>query len=112
MYFYNYYNDLGISVWKKEGECVITKFGKVCVMQYGTNIGGFVSNHQYIRFVVPEGYKPNVYQASAGIIVSGNWALAGSCELTIDTNGTFSVTSTTSQSGSFTFIGQLVYICK
>ena len=97
---------------EKEGECVIAKFGKVCVMQYGTNIGGFISNHQYVRFVVPDAYKPNVYQASAGIIVSGNWALAGSCELSIDTNGTFSVTSTTSQSGSFTFIGQLVYICK
>ena len=81
-------------------------------LQYGTNIAGFISNHQYVRFIVPEGYKPNVYQASAGIIVSGNWALTGSCELSIDTNGAFSVTSTTSQSGSFTFIGQLVYICK
>lgn len=45
-------------------------------MQYGTNIAGFVSNHNYVRFVVPEGYKPNVYQVSAGIIVSGNWQLA------------------------------------
>lgn len=81
-------------------------------MQYGTNIGGFVSNHKYVRFIVPEGYKPNVYQISAGIIISDNWTLAGSCELSIETNGTFSVISTTSQSGTFAFMGQLVYICK
>lgn len=86
------------------------KFGKVCILQYGINIANFSSAHEYIRFTIPDDYKPKANQSSTGIIVSGNWALAGLCSLNINPNGNFSIISTTTQSGAYTFIGQLVYI--
>ena len=80
-------------------------------MQYGYNLANFSANHQYTKFTVPDGYKPKMQQTTNGIIVSGTWTLVGSCALTIDTNGVVSLVSTTTQSGTYTFMAQLVYIC-
>lgn len=80
-------------------------------MQYGYNLTNFSANHQYTKFTVPNEYKPKINQTTTGIIISGTWTLVGSCTVTISTNGVVSLVSTTTQSGTYTFMAQLVYIC-